>query len=389
MDLKTYQINDHLGNVRVVVYGRKLSILNNVTRVFEDFESEILMTSMYYPFGSIMPNSAQNLGAGTYRYGMNGMEQDKEWTSNGGSHYTSYWRQYDPRLGRWMSDEPKPVAYESGYAAFRNNPISYADPSGDWPKWLGGGKGGFKTKGKRYKKNHTEVKGVDKSRASAEKPRSRTINRSETRSFELSFDNTSSLPGRGPGLSPIGSTLGSIVSTIGAFTNGTVSTTNYIIGLINSPNATNINSTIDLKMIETPFVNDAKGTTTYNMNVAGNLFTPSGGDAPQRFGIGNTPLNLMDIASVNVVKTPGIGQNMIDACTSYKIQVRVITTFQQINGNPEKVFRIASLKGNKDFGRDFRPNILGRYGISRWWWDNYEIRDENGIKLNRPWYIGK
>ena len=82
-----------------------------------------------------------------YRYGINGMERDNEVKGNGNS-YTSYWRQYDPRLGRWMSDEPKPVAWESGYAAFRNNPIIYADPSGDWPKigaflkkLFGGGKG--------------------------------------------------------------------------------------------------------------------------------------------------------------------------------------------------------------------------------------------------------
>ena len=61
------------------------------------------------------------------------MERDNEVKGNGNS-YTSYWRQYDPRLGRWMSDEPKPVAWESGYAAFRNNPVYYADPSGDWPK---------------------------------------------------------------------------------------------------------------------------------------------------------------------------------------------------------------------------------------------------------------
>jgi len=79
----------------------------------------------------VMPN-ANNLGAGTYRYGMNGMMRDNEVKAAGNS-YTSYWRQYDPRLGRWMSDEPKPVAWESGYAAFRNNPIYYTDPSGDIP----------------------------------------------------------------------------------------------------------------------------------------------------------------------------------------------------------------------------------------------------------------
>ena len=61
------------------------------------------------------------------------MERDNEVKGNGNS-YTSYWRQYDPRLGRWMSDEPKPVAWESGYAAFRNNPIIYTDPKGDYSK---------------------------------------------------------------------------------------------------------------------------------------------------------------------------------------------------------------------------------------------------------------
>jgi RHS repeat-associated protein len=89
----------------------------------------------YNPFGMVMPN-ANNLGAGTYRYGMNGMEQDKE-VKGGGNSYTSHFRQYDPRLGRWMSDEPKPVAYESGYAAFRNNPIYFTDPLGDFPN-IGG-----------------------------------------------------------------------------------------------------------------------------------------------------------------------------------------------------------------------------------------------------------
>jgi RHS repeat-associated protein len=71
-----------------------------------------------------------------YRYGFNGMEKDDEAKGNG-NHYTTYWRQYDPRLGRWMSREPKPVAWESEYASFRNNPIYYADPNGDWVKGAG------------------------------------------------------------------------------------------------------------------------------------------------------------------------------------------------------------------------------------------------------------
>ncbi len=64
------------------------------------------------------------------------MEKDDE-VKGSGNHYSTYWRQYDPRIGRWLSYEPKPVAWESGYAAFRNNPIYYADPNGDWVKGAG------------------------------------------------------------------------------------------------------------------------------------------------------------------------------------------------------------------------------------------------------------
>lgn len=75
-----------------------------------------------------MPN-ANNLGAGTYRYGMNGMEQDSE-VKGGGNSYTSMFRQYDPRLGRWLSMDPVNYPWQSDYAAFDNNPIFFADPSG-------------------------------------------------------------------------------------------------------------------------------------------------------------------------------------------------------------------------------------------------------------------
>ncbi len=111
-----------------------VDIAHNTNQIIA-YEADITSRQMYYPFGSVMPN-ANNLNAGTYRYGLNGMERDNE-TKGVGNSYTSYWRQYDPRLGRWMSDEPKPVAWESGYAAFRNNPVYFADPKGDWVKGAG------------------------------------------------------------------------------------------------------------------------------------------------------------------------------------------------------------------------------------------------------------
>lgn len=73
----------------------------------------------------------RNFSSGNYRYGFNGMERDDEVSGNGNSLNTPF-RQYDPRLGRWMSLDPLMAAYphQSAYAAYNNNPIYFADPTG-------------------------------------------------------------------------------------------------------------------------------------------------------------------------------------------------------------------------------------------------------------------
>ena len=67
-----------------------------------------------------------------YRYGFNGMEKDDELKSIDGGSYTTEFRQYDPRIGRWLSIDPKADSYPSSspYSSFNNNPIFYIDPSG-------------------------------------------------------------------------------------------------------------------------------------------------------------------------------------------------------------------------------------------------------------------
>lgn len=95
------------------------------------YEPNVLSYSDYYPFGSLLPG--RNGNNGDYRYGFNGMEQDEEVKNNPGNSYTTHFRSYDPRLGRWLSMEPKIVAWESPYASFRNNPILFNDPLGDCP----------------------------------------------------------------------------------------------------------------------------------------------------------------------------------------------------------------------------------------------------------------
>jgi RHS repeat-associated protein len=78
-----------------------------------------------------MPGRNGTISGGEYRYAFNGMETDKEISGRGNS-YTTQFRQYDPRLGRWKSIDPLAGMFpnQSPFCAFDNNPIYYTDPSG-------------------------------------------------------------------------------------------------------------------------------------------------------------------------------------------------------------------------------------------------------------------
>jgi RHS repeat-associated protein len=84
----------------------------------------------YYPFGMQMAGRSFTSGDG-YRYGFQGMERDDE-VSGSGNAYTTEFRGYDPRLGRWKSYDLlfKSFPWQSPYVAFDNNPIYYTDPRG-------------------------------------------------------------------------------------------------------------------------------------------------------------------------------------------------------------------------------------------------------------------
>jgi hypothetical protein len=61
---------------------------------------------------------------------MNGQEKSTEIESNGNSYTAEFW-QYDARIGRRWNMDPVKKYYESPYAAFGNNPISFTDRNGD------------------------------------------------------------------------------------------------------------------------------------------------------------------------------------------------------------------------------------------------------------------
>jgi RHS repeat-associated protein len=125
-----FEINNYLGNMNVVITDRRT--LANPAPGASTWEAVVISNSDYYPFGMQMPGRSNAYGAGVeYRYAYNGMETDGEVSGDGNS-YTTEFRQYDPRLGRWKSLDPLMAKYpsESPYFAFNNNPIFYIDPLG-------------------------------------------------------------------------------------------------------------------------------------------------------------------------------------------------------------------------------------------------------------------
>ena len=127
-----YELTNHLGNVLAVVSDAPIKADTNADH-FRDYHlPTLLSTQDYYPFGSIM----RERSFGRYRYGFGSFEKDDEIKGSGNS-YTSTFRQYDPRLVRWFSPDPKEhdvrlIGWSPYHYGF-NNPIKYNDTEGDIP----------------------------------------------------------------------------------------------------------------------------------------------------------------------------------------------------------------------------------------------------------------
>ena len=129
------------GNILGLAFEEEAPILS--------YLPDVVSFKDYYPFGMMMPgrNGASG-GAEGYRYAFNGMEQDQE-VSGSGDSYTTMFRQYDPRLGRWKSLDPLASKYPgaSPFSAYNNNPVYFVDPLGlegliyDEPRDMGAGSG--------------------------------------------------------------------------------------------------------------------------------------------------------------------------------------------------------------------------------------------------------
>ena len=103
----------------------------------------------YYPFGMVTPGRSYSAGSG-YRFGFNGKESDNQ-LYGASNEYDLGTRLYNPRLGRFLSLDPKSRDYpwQTPYAYFYNNPVAIIDILGaggpEDEKELGEGSGATPT----------------------------------------------------------------------------------------------------------------------------------------------------------------------------------------------------------------------------------------------------
>lgn len=125
-----YELTDHLGNVHAIVTDRKRGVNLFADPDIEYYGADLLNAMDYEPYGSFM--AGRKYTSKFYRYGFDGMEYADDLYGEGLA-YTTEFRQYDPRLGRWLSIDPSVARqpWQSPYAAFDNSPIWKNDPQGN------------------------------------------------------------------------------------------------------------------------------------------------------------------------------------------------------------------------------------------------------------------
>lgn len=125
-----YELKDHLGNVAATVSGETYPVDGNNDQVAEFLQPHLLSASGYEPFGSLLPG--RNYSSSSYAYGFGGKRKDDEVHGATGTSYDFEARIQDPRVGRFLSLDPKADTYPSlsPYAFVGNSPLKFIDPTG-------------------------------------------------------------------------------------------------------------------------------------------------------------------------------------------------------------------------------------------------------------------
>ncbi|MBK9992957.1 MAG: hypothetical protein IPP01_02960 [Saprospiraceae bacterium] len=130
---KLYELKNQIGDINALVSDRRVPSES-------EFIADVRKATDYYPFGMIMPG--RDSSTIDYRYGFQGMEQDNNLKGEGNS-YTTEFRQYDPRVGRWMSVDLWEEKYPNigAYWIVYDNPINLIDPLGSQTRPCNGSEG--------------------------------------------------------------------------------------------------------------------------------------------------------------------------------------------------------------------------------------------------------
>ena len=115
---KSYELKDHLGNVRVVISDEENA----------DGTAQILSYANYLPFGMEMPGGSWSASNSKYRYGFNGKEKDTDFSNN----YDYGFRIYNANIAKFLSVDPLTDKYPfyTPYQFAGNKPIQFIDLDG-------------------------------------------------------------------------------------------------------------------------------------------------------------------------------------------------------------------------------------------------------------------
>ena len=136
---KSYTLVNHQAQLRMCLDIVTVLKLNRYTCKRENIQTQtnrsfptanIITCTDYYPFG--MATGGRNGSVESYRYGYQGSEKDDE-IKGQGNYYTTFFRGLDPRLGKWLSVDPKAssLSWQSPYCSMDNNPVWFNDVLGD------------------------------------------------------------------------------------------------------------------------------------------------------------------------------------------------------------------------------------------------------------------
>ena len=121
---KRYELVGNTGSVHVVISDRKIVTSSGIS-------ADILEVNDYYAWGQEIKSRSWTIESDRYLFGYQDMLREN--TVNGeGNMYSTEFRMFDARLGRWMSLDPlmDQFPWMSPFVGMDNNPISLVDPLG-------------------------------------------------------------------------------------------------------------------------------------------------------------------------------------------------------------------------------------------------------------------